>query len=361
MRSNEFQYLLFLKMYRTELQNEATDYIEYVTDLSLSEKKSIHIISVSFIQFLASQMKHQQIKLEALDYWIKIHQNSLPLDKVKHLPKAITSIISSVLDDIAHSHKAEILKTHEEVMAASIRKIMYSLERFPEKPSLNHEDLQQLNSFSNTLIELNGTEDLPIILTQAEEIFGYKRAVFFSYNPWLNEFSGIIGHDLPKVQRLQGKIELEPVFAMKQPIFLKEPAPYVQQIAIDLFGLSSIIFIPIRYEQQLYGWISFDQQGEPFECDTKHLALLEEAANRIGLYLGRKQIRSSMNYRMKLNEKEYALLYLLAEGFTNKEMAEMLFLSEFTIRDYIQKLMLKLHAKNRTQIISTAFRMGLVE
>ena len=39
----------------------------------------------------------------------------------------------------------------------------------------------------------------------------------------------------------------------------------------------------------------------------------------------------------------------------------MIFLSEFTVRDYVQKLMLKLKAKNRTQIISTAFRIGLVD
>lgn len=361
MISNEFQYLLFLKMYRNELQNQATDYIEHLTDLSTSEKKAIHVVSVSFIQFLASQMKHQQINMEALDYWIKIHQNSLPIEKITQLPKAITAILTSVLDEIVHSHKTQILQTHEEIMATSIRKIIYSLEKLPEKSDLSLTELQQLNRFSNILIELNGTEDLPIILTKIEEIFDYRRAIFFSYNPWLNEFSGMVGHDLPKIQRMHGKIDIEPVFAMKQPLFLKEPAPYVQQVAIDLFGLSSIIFIPIRYEQQLYGWISFDQQGVSFDCTKEHLSLLEEVGNRIGLYLGRKQIRSSMNYRLKLTEKEHALLYLLAEGFTNKEMAEMLFLSEFTIRDYIQKLMLKLHAKNRTQIISTAFRMGLVE
>lgn len=42
-------------------------------------------------------------------------------------------------------------------------------------------------------------------------------------------------------------------------------------------------------------------------------------------------------------------------------MAELLFLSEFTIPDYVQNLMRKLQASNRTQIISTGFRMGLVE
>lgn len=361
MIANEFSYLLFLKMYRHELQNQATIYIEHLNDLSIEEKKATHIISVSFIQFLASQIKHQQINMDALDYWIKLHQNTLPIEKMKYFPKAIEHIIIHVLNDIEHSNKAQIIETHQAIMMESIQKYRYSLEFSTQEIELSKSSLKQMNEFSKVLIELNGTEDLPIILTKAEEIFQYKRSIFFSYNPWLNEFSGMIGYDLPKVQRMQGKIEIEPVFAMKQPVFLKEPAPYIQQVAIDLFGLSSIIFIPIQYEQQLFGWISFDQLGETFECSDEQLTLLEQCGIQIGKYLGRKQVRSSMNYRLKLSEKEYAVLYLLAEGFSNKQMAEMLFLSEFTIRDYIQKLMTKLHAKNRTQIISTAFRMGLVE
>lgn len=361
MITNEFQYLLFLKMHRLDLQNHTTDYIEGLSNLNLAEKKSLHIISVSFIQFLASQMKQQKINTQALEYWIKIHQNALPIDKLKHFPLTVTSIITQTLDDLGHSNKVQILEVHEKIISESMQKFTYSLNQNQKEIKLSKDSLQRLNQFSSVLIELNGTEDLPIILTKSEEIFGYNRTIFFSYNPWLNEFSGMIGHDLPKVQRMQGKIDIEPVFAMKQPVFLKDPAPYVQQVAIDLFGLSSIIFIPITYEQQLLGWISFDQKGEVFNCSEEHLQLLEEAGNRIALYLGRKQIRSSLNYRLTLSEKEYAILYLLAEGFSNKTMANMLFLSEFTVRDYIQKLMLKLHAKNRTQIISTAFRMGLVE
>ena len=60
-------------------------------------------------------------------------------------------------------------------------------------------------------------------------------------------------------------------------------------------------------------------------------------------------------------DNEFMILYLLVEGYSNKEMAQLLFLSEFTVHDYIKKLMIKLNARNRTQIISTAFRMGLVE
>lgn len=361
MIANEFPYLLFLKMYRSELQNYATTYIEQLQDFQLEEKKTLHIISISFIQFLASQMKHQKINLEALQYWVQIHQHELPTNKATYFPNAIEYVIHKVLNDINHPNKEQILLTHEKVMQESMKKFHYLMENYPTTKELSKTSLSQLDAFSKELIQLNGTEDLPILLKKAEDIFHFKRSIFFSFNPWLNEFSGVIGYELPKVQRMQGKIEIEPVFAMKKPIFLKEPSPYVQQIAIDLFGLSSIIFIPIEFEQQLFGWISFDQVGEKFDCTQEQLFLLEEAGKRLGMYLSRKQLRNTMNYRLQMSEKEFAILYLLAEGYSNKQMAEMLYISEFTVRDYVQKLMIKLHAKNRTQIISTAFRMGLVE
>ena len=361
MTTNEFPYLLFFKMYRRELQQYTAIYIEKLTSFNEEEKKTLHLISVSFIQFLANQMKKQAIHPDALLYWVQVHHKDFPIEKSKYFPLTIEHAVKQVLTEINHSHTSQIVDMNAQVM----RQIMQSFSKWLDEPQqtiqLSSKFTSQLDAFSLQLIQLNGTEDLPIVLTKAEEIFQFKRCIFYSYNPWLNEFSGVIGFDLQKIQRMQGKIDIEPVFAMKKPIFLKDPSPYVQQVAIDLFGLSSIIFIPILYEQQLYGWVSFDQVGDTFECSKEQLSLLENAGNRIGMYLARKQIRNNWNQRYDLSEKEYAILYLLAEGYSNKEMAEMVFLSEFTVRDYVQKLMYKLKAKNRTQIISTAFRIGLVD
>lgn len=361
MTDKQFPYLLFLKMYRSDLQNEAGMYIESIPDLTEIEKRQFHLISISFIQFLASQMKQQYVNFEALQYWVRVHQHTLPIDKAHLFPSAIERILRNVLHSAAHSNKEAIITTHEGIMNQSMRSFMHLLEKPTETIELSKTSLKKLDAFSIELIQLNGTEDLPLLLVKAEQIFQFKRCIFFSYNPWLNEFSGVVGADLPKIQRMQGNIEIEPVFALKKPIFLREPAPYVQKVAIELFGLSSIVFIPIEFEQQLYGWISFDQMGEAFDCGNEQLQLLEIAGQRLGMYLARKQLRNHLNHRLQLSEKEYTILYLLAEGYKNKEIAEVLYLSEFTVRDYVQKLMEKLKAKNRTQIISTAFRMGLVE
>ena len=51
-----------------------------------------------------------------------------------------------------------------------------------------------------------------------------------------------------------------------------------------------------------------------------------------------------------LNERENELLYLIAEGYNNKEIAEKMYLSEGTIRNYLSLLLEKINVRDRTQL-----------
>lgn len=52
----------------------------------------------------------------------------------------------------------------------------------------------------------------------------------------------------------------------------------------------------------------------------------------------------------ELTERENQLLRLVADGLNNKEIADMLFLSEGTVRNYVSALMEKLQLRDRTQL-----------
>lgn len=52
----------------------------------------------------------------------------------------------------------------------------------------------------------------------------------------------------------------------------------------------------------------------------------------------------------KVNEKDLSILSLIAEGLNNKEIANQLYLSEGTIRNYISNLLEKLELRDRTQL-----------
>lgn len=51
-----------------------------------------------------------------------------------------------------------------------------------------------------------------------------------------------------------------------------------------------------------------------------------------------------------ITEKEYEIITKIADGLSNKEIAEMLYLSEGTVRNYISLILEKLSLRDRTQI-----------
>lgn len=51
-----------------------------------------------------------------------------------------------------------------------------------------------------------------------------------------------------------------------------------------------------------------------------------------------------------ITEKEYEIICKIADGLSNKEIAELLFLSEGTVRNYISLILEKLNLRDRTQI-----------
>jgi DNA-binding NarL/FixJ family response regulator len=51
-----------------------------------------------------------------------------------------------------------------------------------------------------------------------------------------------------------------------------------------------------------------------------------------------------------LNEKEERILHLIAEGLSNRQIANTLFLAEGTIKNYVSRIMEKLHANTRTAL-----------
>ena len=51
-----------------------------------------------------------------------------------------------------------------------------------------------------------------------------------------------------------------------------------------------------------------------------------------------------------ISDKEYEIITLVAEGLSNKEIAEKLYLSEGTIRNYLSTILEKLDLRDRTQL-----------
>jgi DNA-binding NarL/FixJ family response regulator len=55
-------------------------------------------------------------------------------------------------------------------------------------------------------------------------------------------------------------------------------------------------------------------------------------------------------HQYDITEKEYEVIQLVAEGFSNKEISQRLFLSEGTVRNYLSTILEKLNLRDRTQL-----------
>jgi DNA-binding NarL/FixJ family response regulator len=61
-----------------------------------------------------------------------------------------------------------------------------------------------------------------------------------------------------------------------------------------------------------------------------------------------------------ITRRETEVLKLIAEGFTNQEIAEKIFLSPLTVYSHRKNLLLKLCAKNTAELVKIAINSGLI-
>ncbi len=75
---------------------------------------------------------------------------------------------------------------------------------------------------------------------------------------------------------------------------------------------------------------------------------------------GSAQAKATDSVAETLSDKEEKILSLIAEGKSNKQIAAAVFLAEGTVKNYVSRIMEKLHANTRTQlaVISVRQRRG---
>lgn len=74
----------------------------------------------------------------------------------------------------------------------------------------------------------------------------------------------------------------------------------------------------------------------------------KEIINKISFLM--KNNKEKLKLDVEFTEKELAIMKLVGEGLSNREIAQKLFLGEGTIRNYITILLTKLNLRDRTQL-----------
>jgi DNA-binding NarL/FixJ family response regulator len=63
---------------------------------------------------------------------------------------------------------------------------------------------------------------------------------------------------------------------------------------------------------------------------------------------------------LRITPREHEILTLIAQGLSNREIAEKLFVSENTVKTHSSRLFDKLNARRRTQAVQIAKQSGLI-
>ncbi|EDP72590.1 DNA-binding response regulator, CitB family (Rec-wHTH domains) [Flavobacteriales bacterium ALC-1] len=132
---------------------------------------------------------------------------------------------------------------------------------------------------------------------------------------------------------------------------------------ILVFGLL-ILALLLLFQFSKYAIISGDLKVELI------IATIAIVFFFIGVFLNKKSLQQSIKLTDEINHqkikdldisnREYEVLQKIAEGLSNKEIAESLFLSESTIKTHVSNLLVKLDAKRRTQALKKAKSLQII-
>jgi DNA-binding NarL/FixJ family response regulator len=71
--------------------------------------------------------------------------------------------------------------------------------------------------------------------------------------------------------------------------------------------------------------------------------------------------QSELSNQQQLSDRELEVLECLAEGKTTSQIAACLFISENTVKTHVRHILEKLEASNRTEAVSKAIQLGLIQ
>jgi len=141
---------------------------------------------------------------------------------------------------------------------------------------------------------------------------------------------------------------------------IREKAPNVSVLILSMHDEDRYLFEALKAgasgyvlkraaDTDLLNAIEAVQRGEPFLTPEAQQALIKDV-------LGQGE-----SHKEELTPREEEVVKLVAEAHTNKEIAELLGLSEKTVENHRSNAMRKLGMRDRVELVRYAIRRGLIE
>lgn len=145
---------------------------------------------------------------------------------------------------------------------------------------------------------------------------------------------------------------------------IKEKSPNTKVLVLTTYDADAWLFDAIRNGAD--GYLLKDTSREALinaieEVHEGKTPLDSKVAGKLFHQLSKQALPGDTTLGQDLTNREKEILKLISHGMNNAEIAQNLFLSEGTVRNYVSGILDKLEVDDRTQAAVLALRYGLVE
>lgn len=213
------------------------------------------------------------------------------------------------------------------------------------------------------LKQMAGISDLKIkveaMLRGCVEFFPFERAAFFTYSPLSHLGEGVLMYENDQASSIRGiKEDVRPIFPIYHSLIRNMPAFIKTEESLDYFPDKylkeldlTLAIIPISLVNTVVGCVLVDRYYGEYPFEKNYLSLLSYYFSSPFMPIREKSL---------LSKRETEVLQHLANGYSTKEMAAWMAVSEFTVRDYITSVVRKLGVNNRAEAVAVGMRKGII-
>ena len=200
-------------------------------------------------------------------------------------------------------------------------------------------------------------EQICHILSTFKEVFYSEKLSFYRFSP-----IGYVGEGVARLENgefqslsyIRDDIRSLPV--IKKAVEERKARFYAGQEIITLISsryhsverLKGLVVIPIYVNNLSIAYICSEYMDSVPSINEQTVELLTQFGSLAGGVL----IQPPKVSHPKLSPRENEVIKALADGFSTKELTELLSISEATIKQYIKSVFVKLGAKNRAHAVS---------
>jgi len=212
---------------------------------------------------------------------------------------------------------------------------------------------------------------IEVIICDDQEVVCQGLKAILGLSPDIS-VAGIANNGLEALELLAEKKVDVVLMDLKMPVMngihatkaIKEKYPEVKVLVLTTYDADAWLFDAVRNGAD--GYLLKDTSREDLILSIREVTIGKtpvdsKVAGKLFNQISKTGIPGESTIGNNLSEREKEILKLISHGMTNAEIAESLFLSEGTVRNYVSSILKKLDVKDRTQAAVLALRHGLVE